>query len=123
MHAAAIVAPHAPYQRRQHPLPPAALMPSVEIAVEVAGPSRLADQHRQPENAPRLLEKPVDQPRLLLRRQILAPQLIEVAVFDDAARGQVAAGERVADAESEEIVLKPGRLADEARAVRRGQSL
>src|SRR5205823_12113191 len=59
--------------------------------------------------------------RLLFLAELAAPEVIEVALLEDAARGEHAAGERVTDAEAEEVVLKPGGLADEARAVRRRQ--
>src|SRR6185436_13058217 len=84
---------------------------------------RLAHEHRETGVAAGLVEKSIDETRLLLRRELAFPELVEVAPFEDAARREPAAGQRVADAESEEIVLKSRRLADVARAVLRRQSL
>ena len=86
--------------------------------MKVFGPRRLADEHRQAEVAAGLVQESIDETRLLLRSELALPELVEVALLEDAARGERAARERVTDAEAEEVVLKAGRLADEARAVR-----
>src|SRR5947209_6602100 len=118
-----VVPPDAAHQRRQKGLPPPPRVPSAEIAVKVLGSRRLADEHRQAEVAAGLVQKAVDETRLLLRGQLARPELVEVAPIEDATGGEIAAGQRVADAEAEEIVLKAGGLADEARAVGRGAAL
>src|SRR5260221_9244135 len=104
---------------RQHPLPPASLMPAVQIVVEVRRLGGLSDEHAQAEVAAGLIEEAIDEAGLLFGAERLLPQLVEVAAFQDAARSEVSAGEGIADAEAEEIVLKPGSLADETRAVGR----
>ena len=91
--------------------------------MKVFGVRGLPHEHRQSEVAAGLIEEAVDETRFLFRLQLALPQLVVVALLENAARGQRAAGERVADAEAEEIVLKPRRLADEARAVRRRRTL
>src|SRR5712691_10808230 len=107
--------PHSAHDRRQHRLPPSSLMPTAEVSAEIFGPGGLTDEHRQSDVAASLVQKAIDQTGLLLLTELVLPQLIEVALLEDAARGEMSAGQRVADAESEKVILKPSSLADVAR--------
>src|SRR5216684_3212454 len=88
--------------------------------MKVFRPRRLPHEHREAEVSAALVQEPVDEAGLLLPLQLALPQVIEVALLEDAARRQRAARERVADAESEKVVLKTGRFADEASSVSGG---
>src|SRR6266849_6922569 len=107
--------PEAPHHRREHRLPPRPPMPLAQVAAKVACPGRLSHEHGQSEVAARFVQESIDEAGLLLGAQLGAPQIIEVALFHDASRREMAAGQRVADAEAEEIVLKTGGFADESR--------
>src|SRR5207253_10648464 len=103
--------------RRQHRLPPRMTMPLAQIASKVARVRGLSHEHCESEVAARFVEESIDEAGLLFRPQLRAPQVIEVASFQNAAGSEVAAGEGIADAESEEVVLKTGGFADEARMI------
>src|SRR5216684_9352492 len=91
--------------------------------MKVFRPRRLPHEHREAEVSAALVQEPVDEAGLLLPLQLALPQVVEVALLEDAARRQRAAGERVADAQAEEVILKTGRLADEAGSVGGGGAL
>src|SRR5688572_7458946 len=112
VHATPLVLPHAPHERRERDFPPLPLMPSAEVAMKIRRARSLSHEHRQACVAATLVEKAVDEARLLFRAELLIPELVEVASFDDAARREIAACQRVADAEAEEVVLKTGCFAD-----------
>src|SRR5205085_1485644 len=111
------------HHRREERLPPRVRVPSAQIAMKVFRARGLTDEHRQSGVAARFVQKSIDETRLLLRSELAAPEIIEVALLVNAARGEHAARERVANAEAEEVVLKSCGLADEARAVRRRRAL
>jgi len=89
--------PDAPDNRREERLPPPRLVPSAEISAEVSRARRLPDEERESRVPARLVEEAVDEARLLLLAQPGQPELVEVAPFDDAARGEMTACQRVAD--------------------------
>src|SRR2546428_9000974 len=115
--------PHSAHNRREHRLPPSSLMPTAEVRAEIFGPGGVTDEHRQSEVAARLVQKAINQTGLLLLTELVLPQLIEVALLQDAARGEMSAGQRVSNAEAEEIILKTSGLADVARTAVGGAML
>src|SRR5438105_15321478 len=98
-------------------------MPSAQVAAKVLRARRAAHEHRQSSIAADLVQKAVDEAGLLLDSELAAPEIIEVALLQDAARGEVPARQRVADAQPEEIVLESGGFADESRIAARGALL
>src|SRR4051794_26858091 len=113
----ALVAPHPPHDRSEQRLPPRARVPSAEVAMKILRTRSLPHEHRESRVAAELVEKSIDETRLLLQAELRAPQLVEIARLENAARGEIAARDRVADAEAEEVVLKAGGFADESRSV------
>src|SRR5687768_13038631 len=96
-----IVLPEPANEGKERALPPPRLVPRAQIRVKVASLRSLTDEHPEPEVSSHLVEKTVDQARVLFPRELLDPQLIEGAGLDDAARGQPSAGQGVADSQSE----------------------
>src|SRR5947207_12164255 len=111
--------PHPAHDGGEGAFPPRPLMPRAQVSAEVLRRRRAAHEHRQTEVTAALVQETIDEARLLLRAELRAPQLVEIASFENAPRRKPAARQRVADAESEEVILKSGGFADEARAVRR----
>src|SRR5690348_3886678 len=111
--------PDAPDERRQQRFPPPPRVPSAQVAAEIARPRRAANEHRQAAIAAGFVQKTIDEARLLLRAELALPQRIEVAILDDALCRKRSARQRVAEAETEEVVLKTGGFADESRAAAR----
>src|SRR5205823_3480269 len=66
-----------------------------------------------------LVQKTIDETGLLLRSELALPECVEIAILQDAARREVAARQRVADAQTEEVVLESGGFTDEARLAAR----
>ena len=98
-------------------------MPTAEVRAEIFGPGGVADEQRQSDVAARLVEKAIDQTDLLFLTELVLPQIIEVAFLQDAARGEMSAGQGVSNAEAKEVVLKTGGLADVARVAVSGAML
>src|SRR5216684_1804079 len=113
----AVVFPDPADDRREERLPPTLAVPSAEIVMKVFRSRCLPHEHRKSEVSAALVQEPVDEAGLLLPLQLALPQVVEVALLEDAARRQRAARERVTNAQAEEVVLKPCRLTDEAGSV------
>src|SRR5438128_11829781 len=86
--------PHTTYHRREHRLPPRSPMPAMKIPAEVASPRCAPDKHRQTKIAAGLVQKSVDQTGFLLLSELAPPEIVEVALFDDAPRRKVTARQR-----------------------------
>src|SRR5947207_15619495 len=119
MQASSFVSPHAAHHRREQRFPPCVCMPSAKVSMKIFRARRLPHEHRKSRVAAELVEKSIDETRLLFRSELATPQLIEIARFENAARGEISARQRVANAESEKVILKSRCFADEARSVRR----
>lgn len=121
--AAAAMTPHALNEWNEQRLPPARLVPSAQVIAKILRSSGLADEDRQSSVSAGFIQKAIDETRLLLHRQLALPQLIEITILENAARGKVSTGQGVADPQPEKIILKAGRFTDKQRAVTAGALL
>src|SRR5205823_5509923 len=112
---ASVVFPHPSHHGSQHRLPPSLLMPSAQVASKISSAGCVANELRQADVAAHLVKESVDQTGFLFLPELTAPEIVEIAFFENASGREMAARERVANAEAEEVVLKSGRFADEAR--------
>src|SRR5205085_635597 len=83
--------PHPAHDGGEGALPPRPLMPTAEVLAEVRRRRRAPHEHRKSHVAAALVQEAIDETRLLLRAELRAPQLVEIALLDDAARGEPAA--------------------------------